>query len=173
MFISAGCGRGSGTKAGIGRAERFVSFPLYWVGPRFEKWDLTTIEGLNRPRGFVSFIYGTCTPRGGEQPSCTPPFEIQISPLCSQLDVVAFALVWKRRRVRGAPIGRNPDGAPLLFTRRIKVKVYRGEGSDAGLPLRVLHALRSINDVPPVIGSEGIIPPPRTAVLEGGRPCRT
>jgi hypothetical protein len=172
MFSSTGCGRGTGQNADIARAEHFASFPLYWVGPRFEQWNLTTIQGLKGPREFVSLIYGTCTPRGGEQPSCTPPFEIQIFPLCWHLDVVASAPLWKRRRVRGAPLGRNPDGAPVLFTRRIQVKVYRGEGSDAGLPLRVLRALRSINHVPPVINPEDTIPPPRLRVLEGSRPCR-
>jgi hypothetical protein len=172
MLNGVGCGRGTGQNADITRAEHFASFPLYWVGPRFEKWDLTTIQGVNPPRVFVSFIYGTCTPHGGEQPSCTPPFEIQISPLCWHLDVVASAPVWKRRRVRGAPVGTNPDGAPVLFTRRIQVKVYRGEGSDARLPLRVLRALRSINRVPPVIKAEDTIPPPRPGVLEGSRPCR-
>jgi hypothetical protein len=172
-FNSAGCGRdSSGRKAAITRAQRFASFSLYWVGPRFEKWDLAGIEGLDRPREFVSFIYGTCTPRGGEQPSCTPPFEIQIFPLCWHLHVVASAPGWKRRRIRGAPLGRNPDGAPVLFTRRIQVKVYRGEGSDADLPLRVLHALRSINHVPPVINPEDAIPAPRPGVLEGVRRCR-
>jgi hypothetical protein len=158
MLNGAGCGSGTGQNTDITRAEHFTSFPLYWVGPRFEKWDLSAIQGLNRPRRFVSFIYGTCTPRGGEQPSCTPPFEIQISPLCWRLDVVASAPDWKRRRIRGAAIERNPDGAPVLFTRRIQVKVYRGEGSDVGLPPRVLRRLRSINRVPPVINAEDTIP---------------
>jgi hypothetical protein len=71
---------------------------------------------------------------------------------------VGSAPVWKRRRVRGAPVGGNPDGAPVHLARRIQVKVYRGEGSDARLPLRVVHTLRSINRVPPVINSE---PSPR------------
>jgi hypothetical protein len=172
VFNGAGCGRGAGQNADVARAEQFASLPLYWVGPRFEKWDLATIQGLNRSGDVVSFIYGTCTPRGGEQPSCTAPFEIQIVPLCFHLDVVASAPVSKRRRVRGAPVGRNPDGAPVLFTQRIQVKVYRGEGSDAGLPLRVLHRLRSINRVPPVIDADDTITPPRPGVLEGTRPCR-
>jgi hypothetical protein len=72
IFNGAGCGSGTGQDADITRAEQFASFPLYWVGPRFEKWDLSTIQGLDRPREFVSFIYGTCTQRGAEQPGCAP-----------------------------------------------------------------------------------------------------
>jgi hypothetical protein len=49
--------------------------------------------------------------------------------------------------------------------------VYRGEGSDSGLPLRALHALRSVNHVPPVIGPTGAIPAPSRAVLGGTQPC--
>lgn len=170
-LVSAGCAGGSGPKSDTAAARRFAAFPLYWVGPSFERWKLATIQGLDRPREFVSFIYGRCTPRGEEQPSCAPPFEIQIFPLCRHLDVVAAAPVWKLRHIRGAPVGRNPDGAPVLFSRRTQVKVYRGEGSDAGLPLRVLRALRSINRVSPTIGPRDTIDPPPAGVLEGRKPC--
>jgi hypothetical protein len=51
---------------------------------------------------------------------------------------------WKRREVRGAPVG-TIDDAPVLFTDRVQVEVYRGQGSDPGLPLRALRALRSVN----------------------------
>jgi hypothetical protein len=172
FLMAAGCG-GRGAKPQIDSARRFRDFPLYWVGDRFEKWDLTTIQGLDRPGSFVSFIYGTCTPNGGEQSSCTPPFEIQVSPLCSHLDVVAAAPVWKMRQIRGAPLGKNPDGAPVLFTRRAQVKVYRGQGSYAGVAFRVFYALRSINNVRPVVGADDDIPGPGTGVLEGTRSCRT
>jgi hypothetical protein len=137
-------------------ARQFDEFPLYWVGERFERWDLTYIE-LDSPADFVTFIYGTCTPSDGEQPSCTAPLQIQLSPLCAHLDVVARAPIWKRRSIRGAPVG-TIDSAPVLFARGAQVKVYRGEGSDPGLPLRALRALRSVNRVPPVIGPTRPIP---------------
>jgi hypothetical protein len=164
----AGCG-GSGPDPSA--ARRFDEFPLYWVGERFEEWDVTAIEGLDGSAEFVTFIYGDCTPEGGEQPSCTPPLQIQISPLCAHLDVVARSLIWKSRRVRGAPVG-TIDSAPVLFSRRSQVKVYRGEGSDPGLPMRALRALRSVNGVAPVVSAVGPIPAPPDAVLEGTRPCR-
>jgi hypothetical protein len=150
LLLCAGCGNDE-----LDPARKFDRFPLYWVGPRFEKWDLNTVDGLDYPTQIVSFIYGECTPQGEDEPSCTLPFEIQVSPDC------VGPINWNGRRIRGAPVG-TIDSAPVLFTRGVQVKVYRGEGSDPDLPLRVLRALRSINDVPPVIDSHGPIPPPGT-----------
>jgi hypothetical protein len=171
-FVLAGCGRGGASKADLEEAKRFDSFPLYWVGGRFEKWPLRGIQGLEGRSEFVSFIYGECTPKGGEQPSCTPPLELQVFPLCAHLDAVTRAPIWQRRHIRGAPVG-TIDGAPVLLSRGAQVKAYRGEGSDAGLPLRALRALRSLNRVRPIIGSSGEIPAPATGILEGARPCST
>ena len=170
LILAAGCSSGAHPHRDIAAARSFAAFPLYWVGPRFEKWDLATVQGLDAPREFVTFIYGRCAPSDGEQPSCAPPFEIQVSPLCSYLDVVASDPAWMTRHVRGAPVGRNPDGAPVLFSRRVQVKVYRGQGSDSELPLRVLRALRSINSVAPSIGADDEIPRPAPGVL-AARSC--
>lgn len=172
VILGAGCSSGTHARPDVAAARKFSAFPLYWVGPRFERWDLAAIEGVDAPRQFVSFIYGRCKPSGGEQPSCAPPFEIQVSPLCSHLDVVASDPAWRTRNVRGAPVGRNPDGAPVLFSQKVQVKVYRGEGSDLRLAFRVLRALRSINDVAPVVAAGGEVPAPAAAVLAGARPCR-
>jgi hypothetical protein len=163
----AGC---RDTSADIEAAKDFDRFPLYWVGERFEKWDLTHIDGLDYPSQIISFIYGDCTPHDGEQPSCTPPFQIQVSRLCAHLPDVARAPIWRQRRIRGAPVG-TIDSAPVLFTRGAQVKVYRGEGSYPGLTMKVLRAFRSINRVPPLISSTGPIAPPRPGVLEGTRAC--
>jgi hypothetical protein len=172
LLVIAGCSAsGDTTRADVLQARRFDSFPLYWAGRRFEKWALEAIDGLDRPAGFVTFIYGTCKPRGGDEPSCVPPIEIQVSALCSHLDVVAARPIWKRRRIRGAPVGSNPDGAPVLFSRRAQVKVYWGEGSGPGVALRVLDALRSLNRVGPVIDSMHPIPAAPQAVLAGMRTC--
>src|SRR5712691_6097606 len=73
VVTSPGCGA-DGSKPDIESARQFRAFPLYWVGRRFENWDVTRIEGVNGRGMLVSFIYGDCTPAGGEQPSCTPPF---------------------------------------------------------------------------------------------------
>lgn len=170
-LLAAGCSRAvPRSHPDIGAAREFKAFPLYWLGERFEKWNLTAIEGIDRPAQFVTLIYGTCTPHGGEQPSCTPPLEIQVSPLCWHLETVARAPIWKHRRIRGAPVG-TIHSAPVLFTSGAQVKVYRGEGSDPGLPLRALHVLRSLNRVAPLIAPAGPIPAPAAGVLDGTRPC--
>ncbi len=72
--------------------------------------------------------------------------------------------------VRGAPVG-HIDGAPVLFARTKQVKVYRGQGSDPGMPLRALEVLHSLNEFEPFIPSLGPIPPPADGVLEGEVPC--
>jgi hypothetical protein len=160
----AGCTR----TADIEAARSFDRYPLYWVGERFEKWDLEHVDLA--AGGFSTFIYGTCEIEVGTDGGCPPPLQIQIQPLCAHLETVARAPIWKQREVRGAPVG-TIDSAPVLFTNRVQVKVYRGQGSDPGLPMRALRALRSANDVEPTIGSDDLILPAPRSVLSGTAPC--
>ena len=119
---------------------------------------------------FVTLLYGTCEPVSRDG-GCAPPLQLQIQPLCTELQTVARSPIWRTRRIRGAPVGKT-DGAPVLFTDRVQVKVYRGQGSDPGLPLRALRALRSVNAARPILGSNDRIPAPPAGVLAGTRPCR-
>lgn len=151
-------------------ARSFEGYPLYWVGERFGEWELEYVEV--RPGGFTTFSYGTCEIGWFQDGGCAPPLQLQIQPLCAFLEFVARAPIWKRREVRGAPVG-TIDGAPVLFTNRVQVKVYRGQGSDPGLPLRALRALRSANSVAPVVSADDPIPPAPRAVLAGTMPCRS
>ena len=171
IALVAGCG---GAGPDLDAARTFDRHPLYWVGERFEDWQLEDVDVESAP--FVLLVYGTCEiddpdgllgPEGG---SCSPPFQIQIQPLCAQLAAVTSAPMWRRREIRGAPVG-TIDSAPVLLTSRVQVKVYRGQGSDPGLPLRVLGALRSLNEVAPVLDADDPIPPPPREVLEGSAPC--
>jgi hypothetical protein len=165
---AVGCSGGGGGDPDLDAARNFTRHPLYWVGESFERWDLEHVDvGTSE---FAAFIYGTCEPPGGIDGGCPPPLQIQIQPLCAHLEAVARAPIWQRRQVRGAPVG-TIDGAPVLFTNRVQVKVYRGEGSDPGLPLRALRALRSANDVAPVIDADDPIPAAPRAVLAGASPC--
>lgn len=162
---AAGCGAHVPT-ADLDSARRFDAFPVYWVGEDFEGWKLTHVA---RTPGFVSLIYGTCT--AASDMGCSPPLELQLSPLCAHLSVVARAPVWRGRRVRGAPVGEI-DSAPVLFARRTQVKVYTGERSTPGLAFRALRALRSLNGAAPVVAERERIPPARGDVLAGTAPCR-
>jgi hypothetical protein len=166
--FSFACGGADDTPS-MAVARAFDQYPLYWVGPRFEQWKLTHAD---IGQGSISsFIYGTCDP--GPDGGCPPPLDIQIQPLCSHLDVAASNPAWRRGRIRGAPLGKNPDGAPIVFTDRVQVKVYRGAGSNPGLAMRALRLLRSANHVGPRLGVEDPIPGARLAVLSGRVPCST
>lgn len=159
-------------------ARGFDGFPLYWVGERFEKWDLRAVE-LPAPRthGLAALVYGHCEPVdpdgffGHEGGSCTPPLVLQISPLCSHLDAVVERTRAQRQTIRGAPVRGSASSGPILLTRGVQVKADRGQGSDPGLAYRALRALRSLNGVAPVVAPGASIPAPHPLVLAGSRPC--
>jgi hypothetical protein len=148
----------------------FIGFPLYWAGERFERWPLIAINGPDGSDRVVTFVYGDCRPAGGEEASCSPPVQIQVTPLCQHLVELTADPIWRRRRLRGAPVG-TIDSAPVLFTARTQVKVYAGAMDDPDRPLRVLRALRSANHVAPVIAASGPIPAPAPGTLDLSRPC--
>jgi hypothetical protein len=149
-LLATACLGSKASKADIEAAREFDRFPLYWLGEQFKGWDLAAIDGLKYSSPIITFIYGDCTPQDGEQPSCTPPLQLQVSASCSEPASVV-------RQIRGAPVG-TIDNAPVLYARGAEIKVYRGEGSSPGDPIEALHALRSINRVPPVISPEDPIP---------------
>jgi hypothetical protein len=150
--------------------ETYAAAPLYWLGTRFERWGISTILGPSRQIRTISFIYGTCTPTDGDEPSCLPPIEVQVTPLCRHLETVARDPIWRDREIRGAPVGKS-DNAPILFSRRAQVQVYTSI-RDQDLGVRALRALRSANRVEPVVAADEPIPPARRAVLAGNEPCR-
>lgn len=154
----------------IESAKEFEGFPVYWLGETFEGLDVTQIVGTDATPNRVSIIYGSCEPSGTFEPTCALPLQIQIVPLCLHLDAVASPPRPLAFEVRGAPVGRQ-DGAPVLLTRETQIKVYRGEGTDKGIGLRALHALRSLNAVEPVISATDPIPSPPPGVISGSRPC--
>jgi hypothetical protein len=160
----AGCG---GESRELKAVRAFDRHALYWVGERFEGLDLEHVE--TDAGEFVTLVYGTCEPAGSDG-GCAPPLQLQIQPLCTHLGTVARAPIWRRRTVRGAPVGTT-DGAPVLFARTVQVRAYRGQRSEPGLVLRALRALRSANDVEPVIAVGDGIPPAPRPVLEGAREC--
>ncbi len=68
----------------IDAVRRFDRHPLYWVGERFERWDLESVDVGGGE--FVTFSYGTCElPPPGREGGCAVPLKIQIQPLCAHL----------------------------------------------------------------------------------------
>jgi hypothetical protein len=165
LVLLAGCSFDN--EPDLTSARKFERFPVYWLGDEFEGRELTMVQAEGWSVAVV-LIYGECTPDGALEPSCTPPIQIQIFPLCYHLDAVALPPKTRRVTIRGAPVGTQ-DGAPALLTRKTQIKIYRGEGTDPGIGLRVLRALRSLNSVSPVTTPRGPIPPPPRAVLAGRR----
>lgn len=159
LFAAAACSGCAHSPVDTRSAENFRAYPVYWVGKRFENLDIRHIDVKN----IAFLIYGECDP--GPHEGCAPPLEIQVSPLCSHIEIFARGRI--QRRIRGAPVGNGPDGAPVLFTNRVQVKVY----AEAGLAARAMRALRSINQVEPVLDAQDPIPPAPLGVVEGRRPC--
>jgi hypothetical protein len=156
--------------ADLAKARVFNAYPLYWAGERFEDWELEYVE--TEYTTFATFVYGDCQPliSFGSDGGCAPPLQIQIGGLCDHLDLVTRDRIWRHRRIRGAPVGRF-DGAPMLFTEQVQIKVYWGKGADEAAALRMLRALRSLNSLGAQLGPDDPIPPPRPGVLEGTAPC--
>lgn len=149
-------------------ARRFSDYPLYWVGERFRAMGPRARRHGQSELRRVDVRHLELDV--GIERGCSPPLQIQIQPLCADLDVVARAGIWMRRQVREAPVG-TIDSAPVLFSDRVQVKVYRSQGSDPGLAIRALRALRSANEIEPVLGFDDPIPPAPRLVLAGAAPC--
>ena len=150
--------------------QEFDEFPLYWLGAKFEEWELANIVGPQPRSEQIVFVYGHCHPSGGDEPSCSPPVQIQIQPLCYQLAAVSHHGAWKNFRVRGAPLGGRPH-MRVLFTDRVQIKVYANSGGDPDRGTRVFLALRSANHIGPPIGPGEPLPPASLDVLAGDVPC--
>jgi hypothetical protein len=166
VCFSACTTRDEDVAADLAKARAFNAYPLYWAGDRFEEWELEHVE--TEYTTFATFVYGDCQPliSFGSDGGCAPPLQIQIGGLCDHLDLVTRDRTWRHRRIRGAPVGRF-DGAPMLFTEQVQIKVYWGKGADEAAALRMLRALRSLNMLGAQLGPDDPIPPPRPGVLEG------
>jgi hypothetical protein len=152
----------------IESARRFDRYPLYWVGKRFERWELESVDvtavgsdSRGRRREHSVFRYGTCEIPVPADGGCGLPLVIEIRPFCGPLRAVASG-----RRIRGAPLNFTYAGDPVLYTDRVQINVYTNGAW--GRDLRALRALRSVNEVPPVLDAGDPIPPP---LRESRPPC--
>lgn len=168
LALAAGCAGGGGVD--IDGAAEFDRFPIYWLTEEFEGHELTHISELGETNPGVTLVYGTCDRGSGLNGGCAPTLQLQEMPLCFHLDTATSNPIWRTREIRGAPVG-SQDGALVLFTRTRQIKVYRGQGSNRGMPMRALEILHSLNEVEPFIPALAPIPPPPEGVLEGDVPC--
>jgi hypothetical protein len=166
LLVAVGCAH---EDPDVDAAAEFERFPIYWLGESFEGHELEHISELGETNPGVTIVYGTCD-HSGFNGGCAPTLQLQEMPLCFHLDTATRNPIWRTREIRGAPVG-SQDGALVLFTRTRQIKVYRGEGSNRGMPMRALETLRSLNDVEPVLAAGGPFPPPAPGVLEGDVPC--
>jgi hypothetical protein len=136
------------------RAVReFTRYPLYWVGERFEGWDLTAVS-VDRKK--VTFVYGNCVLEVPADGGCAPTLQIQIWPRCVTLEDAESG-----QEIRGAPLNYSYGGDAILNTERVEIRVFIGQGATRGMKMRALRALRSANDVPPVVDAGDPLPRPR------------
>jgi len=87
-FVAALAGCGGSGRLDDGEAAALSALkaddrPHFYLGASFRGLLLTHVEKI---RTRANFIYGDCTPTGGEQPSCSPPLEIQ-NKVCSRTRV--------------------------------------------------------------------------------------
>jgi hypothetical protein len=113
-----------------GRRGELSGLPALLARAELRRHDIEDIRGLEGQGTAVVVTYGTCDISGFES-SCASPLQLQISPLCDNLISVTRSQIWRTRKIRGAPVGTE-DNAPVLYSRRIQIKVYRGEGTDSG-----------------------------------------
>jgi hypothetical protein len=157
-WLAAGCAGGTETVTvpkgppDSRAARQFTDYPLYWVGEQFEGWDLTAVSV---DRSNVTFIYGNCVLELPADGGCSPTLQIQIWPRCVTLEAAESGL-----EVRGAPLNYSYGGDPILYTDRVEIKVFTGQGSTRGMKMRALRALRSANEVPPVVDVDDPLPAP-------------
>lgn len=78
---------------------------------------------------------------------------------------------YERGWIRSPDAVGTIDSAPVLFTNRVQIKVYRGQGSDSRLPMRALRALHSVNAVEPTIEVDDPLPGASQAILACRAPC--
>ncbi|MGH2963971.1 MAG: hypothetical protein ACRDMH_01135 [Solirubrobacterales bacterium] len=146
----------------LDRARSFDHYTLYYLGNSFRGLRLTDV--LARPEfGHETwdFIYGNCTPTGGEQPSCPPPLDIQNWSVCAR-----FAAIYPGRTPKTSPVGGAetlPAGGGLdVYTGRTTVVIFGG-GTTA-----VIHSLRRVSDdIKP-----DTLPEPVSGSLGGHLPCQ-
>jgi len=130
----------------LSAARTFSGFPLYWAGHKLGKLPLTGVARASEHFGEdFTFLYGTCV-GSGDEGSCAPPMEIQITNLCNRLpkDLGIHHLTGRLRGAltSAAEAGADNGGALSLYVQGATITIY---GWNRKLDLEAVSALRGAN----------------------------
>jgi len=127
--LLAGCGDTLQTKPiphNILEAMVVAPFPVYWLGERYGKLEVT--EASKDPSGSFTVRYGNCL-QGG-QGTCTPPLQVVTSPDNSFLPGGASART--SATLRGVTAAVTDDGRTLAIpTGGVVVSIFAASASGA------------------------------------------
>jgi hypothetical protein len=151
--------------------DELANFGLYALGARFEDLDLEAVIRTCNRTNSVSYVYGECTPPGGEG-GCAPPVEIQVWPACERYP--------GRHGSRGRFGTRR--GVPALET-DAGVELYSGDssiivfGDDPDRVDRAVAALqpvqlgKALDETPPATHPMQRLEPPIAGATAGRLRC--
>lgn len=116
--------------------EEFEGLPLVWC---HRKQTSGTSYGIP-PTDQVIFVYGTCTPTGGDEASCLPPLQVHVYPPCQEL---AFDPGTTRTTsIRWTDTFILTNGNPYVLTSTYHAKISAGRG---GRAIHAVGGLRGAN----------------------------
>lgn len=146
-------------------AESYDDYALYYVGSSFGNLPLTSAalgpgSGTDRKRAW-DFIYGDCTPSGGDAPSCAPPLDVQNWSICTRFPARYPGPTPETTTVHGAetlPAGGGLD----VYTGQTTVVIFGANKS------QVIRSLIPVGDD----AGPNKLPPPAPGSLEGKLPCQ-
>jgi hypothetical protein len=140
------------------RARAFDEYPLYYAGEEVDGLPLTDVLRRDAGAGYVSFVYGECTP--SSDGGCAPPAEVQVWPggarKADSYGAVPGTPALERTTIRGLPAALVGDGTQVeLYAGRSTIVVFAHTRERA---LAVATALRCVRAGGGVEGPTGSWP---------------
>ncbi len=159
-----GCGAGNGGSTDLSAAREFPGYLLYYAGHEVEGESLSYVAGPadQGPAKGWTFIYGDCTPSGGEG-GCPAPVEIQNFPICRRWPA-AYPWEVPLFDFHGAKATRRAGGTIEIYTGRTAIAIFT-----SGISARAVARRRRM------VGSQKPatrFPSPQKGSLTGDLPCQ-
>jgi hypothetical protein len=172
------CGGAAARVPGMGAAQAFHRYPVYWAGDEvlgmpLESIDDSTARERSSNVGW-DFGYGTCELQGTDHPSCSLPLDVQVSSTChrwaARLDRTGHLFNFRGAKAYwqpGLPLegGGVLETGPLeIFTGRVTVVFW---ADTKKIAFAAARALRTVHQSHPFR-----LAPPAAGTLEGKLPCQ-